>query len=557
MRIIRLIPIVLVVLLSLSVFAFSGGDSAAAQGTNLLVNPSFEGGYNSYVPETPQEQADCPVGVCTTAQMPHGWKPWWVKERPSDVNPEYKPAEFGNRIRSGTRAAQYFSFWKTHKAGLRQTVTVPENAVVTFTIWGFAWMNELDESCCSDGSATPNMQIGIDPTGGTNPFNPAIVWSGFQQPKDAYALFSVEAQAQGSRVTVFTYSAPSPNPHNAEFGLKHNDVYWDDASLTTSGGAPPAPPPASNPPQGQNTTTTNTQPSAPVANSNPLAVPPTSTPDAEGVIYSVVQSGDSLWSIAARAGLTLDEILELNNLSQDDFINVGDRLIIGYGDSQVEAAAAEDEAAESEPAEETQEEAATEPTATPEAAPTEAVEAAEVEIEEAEVEEKELQASLCLLAYDDTNQNGDRDEDEPLRSAVAFTISDVDKVVSNYVTDGASEPFCIEGLAPGNYQITRSVASGEVVTTEKDQSLALQDGESRSLEFGSYQDSNAVAQLQSPNSATDGGSAAGNNLSGSAVEAQQDDGGGLGAVFIIAVVIAVLLLVGVVVIILSARRATG
>jgi len=554
MRFVRLIPIVLLILIGLSVFAFSGGDTAAAQGTNLLVNPGFEGQYGSYVPETPQEQTDCPVGVCTTAQVPHGWKPWWVKERPTDVNPEFKPAEDSQRIRSGTRAAQYFSFWTTHKSGLRQTVTVPENAVVTFTIWGFSWMNELDDPCCSDGNATPNMRIGIDPTGGTNPYSPSVVWSGFQQPRDVYALFSVEAQAQGSQVTVFTFSAPDVNPQSPDYGYKHTDMYWDDASLTASGGAappPPAPPPATNP-QGDNPTTT--QPSAPAANSNPLAVPPTSTPDAEGVIYSVVQAGDSLWSIAAKAGITLDEILELNNLSQDDFVRVGDLLIIGHADPPSEAATEPETTAAEEVVEEEPETAA-EPTATPEIAPAEAVEVAEVE----EVEEEEPAASICLSAFDDANQNGVRDEGEPLRSAVAFTISDVEKVVSNYVTDGASEPFCIEGLAPGNYQITRSVTGGEVVTTEKDQSLALQDGESKSFEFGSYQDGNAVAQLQSPNRVTgDGaGTATGDNLTGAAVGGQQNDGNGISGIFIIAVVVAVLLLVGVVVIILSARRATG
>ena len=35
---------------------------------------------------------------------------------------------------------------------------------------------------------------------------------------------------------------------------------------------------------------------------------PLPTPDAEGIIYIEVQSNDSLWSIAARAGLSLDDV---------------------------------------------------------------------------------------------------------------------------------------------------------------------------------------------------------------------------------------------------------
>lgn len=545
MRFFRLILFILLAIVGLSVLALLSGDTAAAQGNNLLVNPGFEGQYSAYAPETPQEASDCPLGICNTAQVPHGWKPWWVKERPTDVNPEYKPAEFSNRVRSGSRAAQYFSFWSTHKAGLRQTVTVPENATVTFTIWGLAWMTESDDNSASDGSATPNMRIGIDPTGGTNPYSPAVVWSGFQQAKDVYSLFSVEAQAQGTRVTVFTFSAPDVNPNSPEYGFKHNDIYWDDASLTAGGAAPPPPPPqpTSDPGTGS---AGESQPAPAVSNTNISISPPTSTPDADGVIYSVVQAGDSLWSIAAKAGISLDEILEYNDLEQDDFVNVGDLLIVGYADPPAEV---EEEPVATE--EEEQVEPTAEPTTTPEAAAVQAVEPVEAN----EEEEEEPAAAICLSAFNDNNQNGVRDEGEPLRSAVAFTISDVEKVVSNYVTDGASEPFCIEGLDPGNYRITRSIASGEVATTNKDHTLALEEGDSTTLAFGSYQDSTAVAQLQSPNRATGDGAVVGNNLSDAAQAGTGE--GSTGGIFIIAVVIAVLLLVGVLIIILSARRTTA
>lgn len=534
MRFTRLIILVILALVGLSVFA-SGQDTAAAQGVNLLVNPSFEGAYDSYIPETPQEAADCPLGICTTAQMPAGWKPWWVKERPSDVNPEYKPAEFSDRVRSGSRASQYFSFWSTHKAGLRQTVTVPENATVTFSIWGFAWMTEQDGTNVSDGNATPNMRVGIDPTGGTNPYSANVIWGGFQQTKDFYALFSVQAQAQGSQVTVFTFSAPDVNPASPEYGFKHTDVYWDDAVLTTGEAAPP--------PASSGGTGTTSQTGAPVSNANPYVLPPTSTPDASGVIYSVVQSGDSIWSIAAKAGITLDEILELNNLGQGDFVNVGDLLIVGYGDPP----------SEEEPVEETAEEGAAEEQSQPEATATpESVTTTET----SETTAEEATASICLAAYTDENQNGSHDEGEPLRSAVAFTISDIEKVVSNYVTDGASEPFCIEGLAPGNYNITRSISSGEITTSASDQSLSLAAGESTTLAFGSYQDGTAVAELEAASESSAGEEAASNNLSGTALNADGEGGSGIAGILVIAVVVAVLLLVGVVVIILSAKKAT-
>ena len=50
------------------------------------------------------------------------------------------------------------------------------------------------------------------------------------------------------------------------------------------------------------------------------------TPDETGVISVIVQPGESLWIIAARAGLTLPELLALNNLTEADVINPGDVL---------------------------------------------------------------------------------------------------------------------------------------------------------------------------------------------------------------------------------------
>ena len=43
----------------------------------------------------------------------------------------------------------------------------------------------------------------------------------------------------------------------------------------------------------------------------PAPAGPTPTPNADGVIIVEVRSGDSLWAIAARAGLTLDEAVRV------------------------------------------------------------------------------------------------------------------------------------------------------------------------------------------------------------------------------------------------------
>src|SRR5690606_2240545 len=147
-----------------------------------------------------------------------------------------------------------------------------------------------------------------------------------KQPYDAYSQFVVEAQAQGEQVTVFTISSPDE-------ARKHNDIYWDDASLEVIGqaAAPPPPPAATTAPAGSgdssNTGSTgstgdsgNSGNPAPTAVAQAPANAPTATPDADGNIYYEVQEGDSFWSIAARHGLSIDEIYELNNASEGDFV---------------------------------------------------------------------------------------------------------------------------------------------------------------------------------------------------------------------------------------------
>jgi LysM repeat protein len=536
MRIIRWIPFLVLGLIGSIFLLPSGSEPVWAQGQNLLVNPGFEGQYSGYTPETAQELADCPLGVCSTAQTANGWKPWWVKERPTDVNPEFKPAQrnvAGNRVYSGERAAQYFSFWTTHKAGLRQTVNVPAGATVQFSVWGHAWLQEEDNSFVSDFAGTPNMRIGIDPSGGSSPYSPAIVWSEYKQAFDTYQPFSVQARAEGDKVTVFTFSAPSVNPNSPEYGFKHTNVYWDEASLVATGGA--APPPAQPAAPGGG----NSQVSAPAPAAAPASIGPSPTPDAEGNIYAQVQPGDSIWAIAARAGLTLDEILALNNLGRDDFVHTGDLLLIGNAEPPpAEAdAAAEEAAAESENADE----------ATPEPVATPVDEASAEGI--AMIEQAESGVGICLKAYDDVNQNGIHDGGEALRPAVAFTIADGQAVVSNYVTDGSSEPFCIQGLEPGDYNVTRSNLPEEVLTTPGDWAVSLTDGGALNLEFGSYVSEDALAMVD------DSGQPAGSE-SGS--EAAADSGGdSLNTAVIVAVVGSVLLLIAVAVYLLRSRGSQG
>lgn len=185
------------------------------------------------------------------------------------------------------------------------------------------------------------------------------------------------------------------------------------------------------------------------------------TPDATGAIVVIVQPGESLWVIAARAGLSLPNLLALNNLTDSAIINPGDALIVGY----VTPAAPSPEP--------TQQATLPPPTPRPTATPAVAV--------------------ICVSAFDDRNRDGEHDPNEPLRAGVAFTVYNTQAVVANYVTDGRSEPKCLTGLAPGEYRITRSTQPGEVLTTAGDWALSLVAGGELRQAFGSFIDETQAA----------------------------------------------------------------
>ncbi len=558
----RLLPLSLLAILLLVSIMGANQSDVAAQGTNLLQNPSFEGAYSSYIPVTDQQKAACPHGACTTAQMPANWLPWWVSQTENDEPwqnrmPEwkpvcpYQPCPFPERLKDGVQALQYFSFHSAHTAGAWQQVAVPANAVVKLSIWGQAWSSATDETF-SDFPSPVNMRVGIDPTGGNNPFSGSIVWSATQNPYDNYSLFEVEASAQGDRVTVFLWSQPTE-------ARKHNDIYWDGASLVQVG-------------QG-----TGAAPSASGTSGGAVAAPvivqggPTATPNANGEIYAEVQGGDSIWGVAARNGLTLDEILELNGLTRDAIVTQGDLLLVGYGEGQAPGsepppppveptAVPEDNTETAENTDTAQavaeggagEEAATEATEVP-AEPT-----APPPPPEPTATAEPTTGTICLRAFEDTNGDGAMGAGEELRSGVAIAISNGQSIVTNYVTNG-SEPFCIEGLDAGDYRVTRSQTDGETLTTVGDWAISITPGTRTSVDFGSQMTvAEPAAEIASTDTGTDTATDTTNTEATDTETAvtpeAEESTGWLNWVVGIIVAVAVLLLVGVGLVVFSARR---
>ena len=59
-----------------------------------------------------------------------------------------------------------------------------------------------------------------------------------------------------------------------------------------------------------------------------LYSPATAQDEGPGEPYYIVQAGDSLWEIAARFGITVDDLQQANNISDPGQVVIGARLVI-------------------------------------------------------------------------------------------------------------------------------------------------------------------------------------------------------------------------------------
>lgn len=286
---------------------------ALADGPNLLVNPGFESPFvkqccqtaPEYFPNTPIDEV----------QVAAGWLGWWLEpnqdpnhpgscdNRPGCTlawhRPEWREANCGevcaNRIRSGSNAQKYFTFFSVHEAGMYQRVTgITPGQRVRFSVYMQAWSTHSDYGP-SSGQQSMGMRVGIDPFGGTNPYSGNIQWTPVNDVYDAWGFYAIEAVAQTGAVTVFTRSLP-------HYGFQHNDIYVDDASLVVVGAGPV------------------TNPGAPAPTAAPTQAP-------TGFRYVVVP-GDNYYRIARKFGVTVNSILQANPTATPNLLRVGQVLTI-------------------------------------------------------------------------------------------------------------------------------------------------------------------------------------------------------------------------------------
>jgi len=236
-------------------------------GRNLLKDGGFEadwGTENSHrckVFPKGREAYETDVGNIFT---PPGWVTWFRHDPGTWDQPEvrdaWKPAD-PHRVHSGEKGMLLFTFFRKHDAGFLQRVSVSPGARLRLTAWAHGWSNhDLDEYewCNDDGrcsygvgkeaayilegeapepngdpwnDAIPNITfyLGIDPSGGTDPFADTVAWGQGAHIYNEYAQPpAVEVTTRADTVTVFLRS-------KTLWPFKHNDAYWDDAELVVVG----------------------------------------------------------------------------------------------------------------------------------------------------------------------------------------------------------------------------------------------------------------------------------------------------------------------------------
>lgn len=188
---------------------------------------------------------------------------------------------------------------------------------------------------------------------------------------------------------------------------------------------------------------------APVLQLTPF---PTPTPGPDGRILYVVQEGDTLLRISLIAGVPVDELRGLNNLTGDT-ITVGQELLLGLGGpSQVTPTPGPS------------------PTPTP-VLPTPSPEAGS--------------GSICLLLFEDRNGDSIRQDEEISIPNGAVSINNRSGSVSlTTATQSGLEYDCYEDLPEDEYTITVAIPEGYNPTTPSTFAVQLQAGDITYLSFG-------------------------------------------------------------------------
>jgi len=160
---------------------------------NLLTNPGFEQGSGSS-PRWPIPGWTNFSGSTYGLDVKASDGTWFLEIKPRTGNWFVEGAMNGGQS----------------DGGIYQRVPATIGAKYTFSTWVGTWPLELDPSTLkydvwNDRNRLIHVRIGIDPTGGTNPNSPNIIWTPRMYSHAKYTNLAVSATATSNYVTVFVH----------------------------------------------------------------------------------------------------------------------------------------------------------------------------------------------------------------------------------------------------------------------------------------------------------------------------------------------------------------
>lgn len=181
-------------------------------------------------------------------------------------------------------------------------------------------------------------------------------------------------------------------------------------------------------------------------------VTPTPGPDGR-IVYIAQPEDDSFWTIAAKAGITLEELYALNGIQPGDFLITGMELTLGFA-GPAEPTLLPEEITSPTPIE---------PTATP----------------------LFNTGEICVLLFLDENGNARIEEGEGVVQEGQISIIDVNgTLTAEASTADVSEGICFEGLEAGDYSVSAAVPPEYNPTTTLNLPIRLQAGDIKYVQFG-------------------------------------------------------------------------
>jgi len=102
-----------------------------------------------------------------------------------------------------------------------------------------------------------------------------------------------------------------------------------------------------------------------------------------------------------------------------------------------------------------------------------------------------LTAAVCVLAYEDINENGERDSGEVAMPGISVNLAvETDIIVRTHLTTLENRPYCFESLTPGtSYTLYFDESANHRGTSQNSIAFSIAANERVRVEFGAVSES--------------------------------------------------------------------